>query len=299
MQALLPGHHMRKMILCKVARGNVLKTDINMDQLTDAPEGHHSVHGVAKVDGPLNYDEIVVYKEAAILPFAIVTYEFEKLTAQVATDGTEEEQQGAALSSPSGFDFIGSPTPMTATAANFDFIATSAAAQPAAAGGIDLAAFGFPALAPTAAAAPAPTPAPVMDFSFIAAAPDPAPVTDFSFIAAAPAPPPADLGAAGMHLAFMDAPAPAGAPAAAATAAMAEGGQMTVVVRAAAAIRASTLPRLASTHFRFLAACAQRCVMFCFADECPLLQEAREGQEGVCRVLRLALCTHTPRGHTP
>eukprot|EP01046_Picozoa_sp_COSAG06_P053498 COSAG06_NODE_9266_length_1943_cov_1.715293_1_plen_626_part_01 len=96
MQALLPGYHMRKMILCKVARGNVLRTDINMDQLTDAPEGHHSVHGVAKADGPLNYDEIVVYKEAAILPFAIVTYEFEKLAAQVATDGTEEEQQGAA-----------------------------------------------------------------------------------------------------------------------------------------------------------------------------------------------------------
>jgi serine/threonine protein kinase len=95
MQALLPGQHFRKMILCKVAKGKVLQTSVNMDQLKGAPEGHHSVHGLKTADGPLNYDEIVVYDEAAVLPYAIVTYEFAKLIAQVATDGTEEKASGA------------------------------------------------------------------------------------------------------------------------------------------------------------------------------------------------------------
>jgi hypothetical protein len=96
MHALLPGRHFRTMLLMKVARGKELKTDVNMDQLTGAPEGYHCVHGMAKPDGPLNYDEIVVYEEAAILPYAIVTYEFEKLAAQVAITGTEEQGQGVS-----------------------------------------------------------------------------------------------------------------------------------------------------------------------------------------------------------
>eukprot|EP01046_Picozoa_sp_COSAG06_P043169 COSAG06_NODE_5616_length_3357_cov_32.055249_1_plen_475_part_10 len=37
------------------------------------------MHGVATPDGPLNFDEVVVYNEGAILPYAIVTYEYEKL----------------------------------------------------------------------------------------------------------------------------------------------------------------------------------------------------------------------------
>ena len=37
------------------------------------PAGYHSVYGVATPTGPLNYDEIVVYDEAAALPeFLIV-----------------------------------------------------------------------------------------------------------------------------------------------------------------------------------------------------------------------------------
>ena len=98
MQALQPGQHFRKMILCRVAKGNVLKTSENMDKLPGrAPEGYHSVHGEATTDGPLNFDEVVVYNEAAILPYAVVTYEFVKHqpTTQPA-EGIDEETAGKA-----------------------------------------------------------------------------------------------------------------------------------------------------------------------------------------------------------
>ena len=41
-----------------------------MDTLTQPPNRFHSVLGVATEEGPLNYDELVVYGEAAILPCA-------------------------------------------------------------------------------------------------------------------------------------------------------------------------------------------------------------------------------------
>ena len=62
-----------------MAKGNVCQTRENMDRLTgSAPAGYHSVHGIAMVDGPLNFDELVVFEEAAILPYAVVTYWFVK-----------------------------------------------------------------------------------------------------------------------------------------------------------------------------------------------------------------------------
>ena len=68
------------MLLCKVARGNIFKTENNMDTLQGAaPEGYDSVHGDAQKGGALNYDELVVYKEEAVLPYAIVEYSFTKL----------------------------------------------------------------------------------------------------------------------------------------------------------------------------------------------------------------------------
>ena len=70
MQALPPGTHSRSMLLCKVAKGKVFRTERNMDTLTQPPDGFHSVMGVATEEGPLNYDELVVYDEAAILPCA-------------------------------------------------------------------------------------------------------------------------------------------------------------------------------------------------------------------------------------
>ena len=42
------------------------------------PAGYDSVHGEASAGGQLNYDELVVYEEEAILPFAVVEYGFTK-----------------------------------------------------------------------------------------------------------------------------------------------------------------------------------------------------------------------------
>ena len=71
MQALPPGTHSRSMLLCKVAKGKVFRSERNMHTLTQPPDGFHSVMGVATEEGPLNYDELVVYDEAAILPCAL------------------------------------------------------------------------------------------------------------------------------------------------------------------------------------------------------------------------------------
>ena len=79
MQAKRKGTHTRKMLLCKVARGRVLKTHTNMDGLQGAaPAGYDSIHGYAS-QGNLNYDEFVVFHEEAILPYAIVTYRYNRL----------------------------------------------------------------------------------------------------------------------------------------------------------------------------------------------------------------------------
>ena len=44
-----------------------------------APVGYDSVHGVAQAGGALNYDELVVYVEAAVLPYLVVEYQFQKM----------------------------------------------------------------------------------------------------------------------------------------------------------------------------------------------------------------------------
>eukprot|EP01043_Picozoa_sp_COSAG02_P044551 COSAG02_NODE_3990_length_5943_cov_3.596680_3_plen_723_part_01 len=92
MRALAPGKHSRKMLLCKVAKGNVLQTRQNMDHLMGAaPAGYHSVHGIAEADGPLNFDELVVFDEAAVLPYAIVTYCFIKKPADARSAALDSE----------------------------------------------------------------------------------------------------------------------------------------------------------------------------------------------------------------
>jgi hypothetical protein len=92
MDSVPVGQHRRTMILCKVARGKECKTEKNMDKLPTAPEGYDSVHGVATSDGPLNFDELVVYDERAILPYALVEYEYEKLaSAPAAAPAVAEE----------------------------------------------------------------------------------------------------------------------------------------------------------------------------------------------------------------
>jgi hypothetical protein len=78
MLSLEPGTHTRSMLLCKVATGKAYKTKTNMPDLIEAPSGFHSVYGCADASGPMNYDEVVVYNEAAIQPYAIVRYEYVK-----------------------------------------------------------------------------------------------------------------------------------------------------------------------------------------------------------------------------
>ena len=53
--------------------GKVFRTEGKMDSLSQPPDGFHSVLGVATEEGPLNYDELVVYDEAAILPCAALS----------------------------------------------------------------------------------------------------------------------------------------------------------------------------------------------------------------------------------
>lgn len=82
MRALPAGLHVRSMILCRVAKGRVWETDTNHPELTGrelGEMGFHSVHGVAEAHGVMKLDEFVVYHAAAILPLAVVTYEFTKL----------------------------------------------------------------------------------------------------------------------------------------------------------------------------------------------------------------------------
>jgi hypothetical protein len=79
MSALSQGEHTRTMLLCKVIKGVVFETKHNMSHLSGAaPSGYNSIHGLASSNGPLNYDEIVVFDEAAIIPYATVNYRFIK-----------------------------------------------------------------------------------------------------------------------------------------------------------------------------------------------------------------------------
>ena len=43
-----------------------------------APAGFHSIHGMADKDTVFSMDELVVFEEASILPYAIVEYLFNK-----------------------------------------------------------------------------------------------------------------------------------------------------------------------------------------------------------------------------
>ena len=79
MSALSHGEHTRTMLLCKVIKGVVFETKHNMSHLSGAaPSGYNSIHGLASSNGPLNYDEIVVFDEGAIMPYATVNYRFIK-----------------------------------------------------------------------------------------------------------------------------------------------------------------------------------------------------------------------------
>lgn len=63
----------------KVAKGLSLPASENMSHLKGvAPAGFHSIHGMADKDTVFSMDELVVFEEASILPYAIVEYSFNK-----------------------------------------------------------------------------------------------------------------------------------------------------------------------------------------------------------------------------
>jgi hypothetical protein len=101
-QAACPkGEHTKVLLLCKVAAGteNFTTTDFlgKGNKCSEhpaggnqacpkcrsvegkAPVGCHSVHGRAHAAGSMNYDELVVYDEKAVLPYMVVRYRFTKL----------------------------------------------------------------------------------------------------------------------------------------------------------------------------------------------------------------------------
>lgn len=80
--SLVPvGEHSRMMLVCKVAAGRQKFTTENMPHLQGPPHGFDSVCGRPPENptgSQLRYDELVVYKEEAVLPYAIVKYNYRK-----------------------------------------------------------------------------------------------------------------------------------------------------------------------------------------------------------------------------
>ena len=60
------------MLVCDVLAGNEYHSEDNMQTLTAPPTGYHSVRGI--VGTKLNYPELVVYDEDAILVTNIILY---------------------------------------------------------------------------------------------------------------------------------------------------------------------------------------------------------------------------------
>ena len=75
-----PGSQRRKMLLCRVATGREFRMKKNLDRgETVPPPGYDSVHGEGGTGSTLNWDELVVYSEEAVLPYAVVEYGFAKV----------------------------------------------------------------------------------------------------------------------------------------------------------------------------------------------------------------------------
>lgn len=66
------GGGQKVLLVCRVLAGVVYPSTTNLEQLRSAPAGFHSVQGVPGEH--LNYDELVVYDDRAILPAFIITY---------------------------------------------------------------------------------------------------------------------------------------------------------------------------------------------------------------------------------
>jgi len=64
----------KALILSKVVAGKGYEVTTNMQNLRAPPQGYDSVIGEPSRDGTLNYDELVVFNDAAILPAYLVIY---------------------------------------------------------------------------------------------------------------------------------------------------------------------------------------------------------------------------------
>eukprot|EP01047_Picozoa_sp_COSAG01_P003877 COSAG01_NODE_121_length_25291_cov_10.011670_2_plen_4872_part_00 len=112
MNKLPGGENTKTMLLCKVAQGKVRRTRKNLDTLKGAaPPGFDSVHGESSWSsgGTLHDDELVVYDEHAILPYAEVTYTFEKRARGHGSSAPPLSTRAAASASQEGCRTCGSP----------------------------------------------------------------------------------------------------------------------------------------------------------------------------------------------
>lgn len=60
------------LLLCRIAIGKVKRYKTNQEKLLKPPNGFHSVEGC--VGNDLNFHELVVYEEKAVLPVCLITY---------------------------------------------------------------------------------------------------------------------------------------------------------------------------------------------------------------------------------
>jgi len=60
--------------LSKVVVGRPYSAERDLYDLTAPPAGYDSVQGLPGVHGVLNYDETVVYREAAAIPSYLIVY---------------------------------------------------------------------------------------------------------------------------------------------------------------------------------------------------------------------------------
>jgi len=66
------GNRYKSMFLCKVLCGRSHKIQNNDQTLTQPPNGYHCV--VGEVGKNLNYDELIIYNEGAVLPLYLIIY---------------------------------------------------------------------------------------------------------------------------------------------------------------------------------------------------------------------------------
>ena len=67
----------RALLLCDVAQGQVYMATGDMTSLTSPPSGHDSVSASPSHHRGMNYPEVAVYQEAAVMPRYIVVYQHE------------------------------------------------------------------------------------------------------------------------------------------------------------------------------------------------------------------------------